>query len=151
MTIKQSIEQDLKTALLGGDKERTSVLRGIKSSVLNAEIEQGKRGSGLDDQAMIALLAKEAKSRQDSADLYSQGGAADRAEKELKEKAIIEEYLPQQLTDEELEAAIENTASEVSASSMADMGKLIGAVKSKLQGQADGARIAQKVKEYLNK
>jgi uncharacterized protein YqeY len=151
MTIKQSIEQDLKTALLGGDKDRVSVLRGIKSSILNAEIEMKKRDTGLDDQALITVLAKEAKSRQDSADLYNQGGATERAEKELKEKAIIEEYLPRQISDEELGAAIENIAGKINASGMADMGKLIGAVKAELQGQADGARIAQKAKEYLAK
>lgn len=149
--LKQQIEQDLKQALLSGDKGRALALRTLKSVILYAEVAQGNRDVGLDDEAIVSLFAKEAKKRQESADFYSKGGAEDRAQKELAEKLIIEGYLPKQLTAEELTTIIDEIIAESGANGSAAMGMVIGLVKKKVAAQADGAKIAQTVKERLNK
>lgn len=147
--LKQQIEQDLKKALLGGDRGKATVLRGLKSVILYAEVEKGIRDKGLDDEAIVGLLAKEAKKRQESADLYQKAGETDRSNAELQEKAIIEEYLPKQLSDEQLTEIIDEVIAGLDASGPQAMGQAIGQVKQKVAGQADGARIAQIVKERL--
>jgi len=148
--LKQQLEQDLKKALLGGDRARATVIRGLKSVILYAEVEKGVRDEGIDDDAITALLAKEAKKRQESADLYVKGGDQARADIELSEKAIIEEYLPKQLSDDELSAIVDEVIAGLSVSGPQAMGQAIGQVKQKTAGQADGGRIAQMVKEKLN-
>lgn len=147
--LKQQLEQDLKTALLAGDKDRALVLRGLKSVILYEEVAKGARDDGLPDEQILTLFSKEVKKRQESADLYKQGGDEERAAAELAEKAIIETYLPQQLTDEELAAIIDAAITETGASGLQAMGQIIGIVKQKVGSQADGARIAQLVKERL--
>lgn len=147
--LKQQIEQDLKQALLSGDKDRATTLRGLKSVILYAEVALGIRETGLPDDEVIALLAKEAKKRQESADLFIKGGAEDRAAKELAEKIIIEAYLPKQLNDDELGRIIDDAITEVGAEGPQAMGKVIGLVKQKTAGQADGSRVAAAVKDRL--
>jgi uncharacterized protein YqeY len=147
--LKQQLEQDLKTALLAGDKERATTLRSLKSVILYAEVAEGSRDKGLNDEAIVALFSKEAKKRQESADLFVKGGAEDRAAAELAEKAIIEGYLPKQLSDEELTTIIDSTIAESGLSGPQAMGQVIGQVKQKTAGQADGGRIASLVKERL--
>lgn len=147
--LKARIDQDLKTALLAGDKVLATTLRGLKSVILYAEVAKGVRSEGLPDEEIIALFSKEAKKRQESADLYIQGGNSERAEAELTEKKVIELYLPAQLSDAELESIIDEAIKELGADGMSSMGQVIGAVKQKTAGQADGAKIAQIVKERL--
>ena len=147
--LKQRIDQDLKQALLGGDKVLATTLRGLKSVILYAEVAKGVRDSGLPDDEIVTLLAKEAKKRQESADLYRQGGSEERAAAELAEKKAIEQYLPAQLSDEELGQAIDGVIAGLGASGQQAMGQVIGAVKQTVGSQADGSRIAQMVKERL--
>jgi uncharacterized protein YqeY len=148
--IKQLLDSDLKSALLGGDKDRAEVIRGIKSVILYAEVAAGSRESGgLDDAAVLALIAKESKKRQESADLYVQGGSQEKADKELAEKAIIDSYLPAQLSEAELTTLIDEAITSTGATSPAQMGQVIGAVKAKAGASADGALIARLVKERL--
>lgn len=147
--LETKIEQDIKTALLAGDAERVSVLRGLKSVLLNEKVATGKRDSGLSDEEVLPILSKEAKKRQESADLYKQGGDQTRADKELSEKAIIEEYLPAQLTEDEIAKIVDAVIKDTGAEGQQAMGKVIGAVRSKTAGQADGALIAKLVKEKL--
>lgn len=149
VSIKQQIEADLKTAMLGGDKVLTTTLRGLKSAILNAEIAANKRETGLSDEETVALFGKEAKKRQESADLYKQGGNEERAQAELTEKQVIEKYLPKQMDDETLKALVESAITETKAVGMQDMGKVIGLVKQKAGAEADGGRIAVLVKEKL--
>lgn len=149
MGIKQQIEQDLKTALLSGDKDTAMVLRGLKSSILNAEISSGNREAGLPEPEIIAVLKKEAKSRQDSAEMYVKGGSQERADKELAEKKIIEKYLPAQMSDEELQAVVEKVMGEMGELTPQMLGQVIGKVKQEVGGAADGARIAEMVKGKL--
>ncbi len=113
--LKQRIEQDLKTALRTGDAVRLSVLRSIKSAITYAEVAKSanKRESGLSDDAVLEVLAKEAKKRQESADAYSNAGQPDRADAELKEKKIIQEYLPMAPSEDELRAIIQTVINEL--------------------------------------
>lgn len=150
MTLKVQIDADLKTAMLGGDKVLTTTLRGLKSAILNVEIAENKRDTGLTDDEVTVILGKEAKKRQESADMYTQGGSADRAAAETLEKQVIEKYLPQQMDDEALKNLVEAAVTETGAATMQDMGKVIGIVKQRAGASADGGRVAQMVKERLS-
>lgn len=147
--LKQQIEQDLKEALLGGQKDRATTLRGLKSVILYAEVATGSREQGLSDEQIVQLFAKEAKKRQESADFYIKGGSPERANAELVEKKIIESYLPEQLSDEELIKVIDSAIQALDTVSPQAMGQVIGKVKQATEGRADGGRIAQLVKERL--
>lgn len=150
MSIKEQIQNDLKTAMLARDKQKAEVLQGIKSAILYVEVETGKRDAGLDDSEMLQVLAKEAKKRQESIELYEQGGNASQAEQETYEKEVIESYLPRQLNEEELSALIDATISKLEIDSLKDMGKVIGEVKQQAGASGDGATIARLVKERLS-
>lgn len=145
--LKERLQQDLKTALLGGDKMRAEVLRGLKSAILYEEVAKGVRDIGLDDEAILSVLGREAKKRVESAELYTQAGATPRADAELAEKAIIDAYLPQQLTDEELRQRVQTIIA--SLGDNPQLGQAIGAVKKDVGQAADGARIAAAVKAAL--
>ncbi|MCA9327001.1 GatB/YqeY domain-containing protein [Candidatus Saccharibacteria bacterium] len=147
--IKQQLQDDVKTAMLAGDAARLETLRGLKSAILYAEVAAGKREDGLSDDDIQVLFAKEAKKRQESADLYTKGGSPERAEKELSEKAIIEEYLPEQMGEDELTRIVDTVIAEQGASGMQAMGAVIGAVKKQVGTSADGGLIAKLVKEKL--
>jgi uncharacterized protein YqeY len=150
MTLKSQIDQDLKTAMLAGDKPLVSVLRGIKSTILNAEISTSSRQEGLSDAEVVALLQKESKKRTEAAELYEKNDRKDRASNERYEQQIIGAYLPKQLDEEEVRKII---SAEIAALgqpfSSAQMGAVIGAVKAKTSGAVDGATIARLVKEKL--
>jgi uncharacterized protein YqeY len=148
--IKQKLQDDVKTAMLAGDSLRLETLRGLKSVILYAEVAAGKREEGLSDDEILALFSKEAKKRQESAELYVQGGAQEKADKELAEKAIIEAYLPAQLSEAELAAIIDEVLNEVKPAGLQQMGQVIGQVKSKVGNTADGSLIAKLVKEKLS-
>jgi len=147
--LKQQLEQDLKTALLAGDKDRVTILRGLKSVILYAEVAKGSREQGLSDEDILTLFAKEAKKRQESADLYIKGNRPEKADAELAEKAVIEAYLPKQLSDEELIQIVNDVVGTFDSPTPQVMGQIIGKVKQATEGRADGARIAQLVKERL--
>lgn len=147
MSIKEQLDADLKTAMLGGDKIMATTLRGLKSAILNVEIAKGNRETGgLNDQEIIELFSKEAKKRQESADLYVQGGNQEKADAELLEKRVIETYLPQQLSDEELQVVVDKVAEQLGGITQAQMGQAIGLVKAQIGAAADGGRIAAAVK-----
>lgn len=146
----ERINKDLKSALLAGDKARAEVLRGLKSAILYAEVAKGARGAGLPEEEVLAILSKEAKKRQESADLYIQGGNAERAAAEEAEKAIIETYLPRQLSEAEISNLIDEIEKDRGAVTKETMGATIAAVKQKSQGAADGAVIARLVRARLS-
>jgi uncharacterized protein len=147
--LKQQLDQDLKAAMLSGDSQTVSVIRGLKSAILYAEVATGSRDTGLDDQAITQVLSKEAKKRQESADLFTQGNSPDRAQAELAEKAIIEKYLPKQLSESEVAAIVDKVIAAAGDVGPQDMGRLIGEVRTQTHGAADGAMIARLVKERL--
>ncbi len=149
MSLKTKIDQDIKQAMLAGDKTLVTTLRGLKSVILNEEVAKGLRDSGLPDDEITGLLAKEAKKRQESADLYVQGGNQEKADAELVEKKVIEEYLPEQLSEEEVSKLVDEAIAQTGATSQAQMGQVIGVVRGKVGAAADGAMIARLAKEKL--
>ena len=148
--LEEKLEQDIKSAMLARDAQRLSTLKQVKSVLLNVKVASGKRASGLSDEEVLPILAKEAKKRQESADLYRQGGSLDRADTELAEKAIIEAYLPAQLSEDEVIRLVEKVIAETGASGPQAMGPVIGQVKKLAGPGADGATIARLVKEKLS-
>ena len=149
MNLKEKIDQNLKAALLGGEKDKAMTLRGLKSVILNEEVAKGIREVGLPDDQIIGLLQKEAKKRQESADLYTQGGNQEKADAELSEKKIIEEYLPAQLSTDDVAALVDEVIAENGAVTKETMGVTIAAVKAKSAGAADGATVARLVRERI--
>ncbi len=150
MSLKQVIDQDLKEALLSGDRLKADTLRMLKSVILNEEIAQHKRDSGLEDQAILRCLQKEAKKRQEAADLYLKAGSEDRAKKELDEKKVIEMYLPEMMSDLDLIELVREIISKQEDVSIKDMGIVIKKVKEASDGRADGSRISSIVKDQLS-
>lgn len=149
MSVKDTINADLKKALLEGDKTKATILRGLKSTLLNAEIAAGKRDSGLDETEVTALLQKEVKSRKESVTLYEQGGAPEKAAQEKAEIDAISTYLPKQMGDDELEAIVDKTVAEFDEVTPQIMGQIIGKVKQQVGSAADGGRIAAVVKRKV--
>jgi len=147
--LEQKIEQDIKAALLAGDARRVSTLRGVKAVLLNVKVATGKRDSGLSDDEVLVQLGKQAKQRQESADMYVQGGDQGRADAELAEKAIIEAYLPPQLSEAEIGQLVDDAITKTGAAGPQAMGQVIGAVKQQAGATADGAVIARLAKEKL--
>jgi uncharacterized protein YqeY len=147
--LEERIEQDIKAALLARDSHRATTLRGLKATLLNVKVAKGKRESGLSDDEVIDILAKEAKKRQESADLFKQGGNETKAADELAEKAMIEAYLPEQLSEDEIIKIIDEVIATTGATSPQQMGQVIGQAKGKAGAAADGALIARLVKEKL--
>lgn len=145
------ISSEMKTALLGGNRFRGELLRNIKAAILNEEVALGKRDAGLSDAEIEAVLARELKKRRESAELYRQNDRDDLADIEQQELEIIQEFLPEQLNDDEVRQIVEQTVAELGEIDAQNMGRVIGAVKAKLGQSVDGARLAQIVKETLQK
>lgn len=148
MSLFDQISNDIKTAMLARDKQRLEALRGIKKEFLEAKTAKGSDGDLSDDVAM-KILVKMVKQRKDSAQIYTEQNRPELAEGELAEAKIIEEYLPKQMTEEELEAALKSIIAEVGATSAKDMGKVMGVATKRLAGKAEGKAISAKVKELL--
>lgn len=144
--ILKKIDEDLKKAMLAGDKEVVVTLRGLKSAVQYSNV--GKEDAPQDDQ-VIAVLRKEAKKRQEAAELYKKGGDAVKQEKEIAELKIIEEYLPQQMGEDKINEIIDEVIREVGEINNKNMGQVIGKTKQKSAGAADGSVIASLVKDRL--
>ena len=147
--LEQQLDQDLKAALLSKDPVTVETIRGLKSVLLYAKVAEGSRDKPMPDDKVIGLLAKEAKKRQESIDMYLQGGDNVRADKERREKVIIERYLPAQLSDDEITQVVDEVIGTIETKDMSAMGKVIAEVKQRTQGAADGAVIARLVKERL--
>lgn len=149
MSVKERINNDLKAALLGGDHFKCDTLRTIKAVILNEEVALGKREDGLEDSLVEQLVAKEIKKRNESAEIYNQAGRKELADKELSEVEILSQYLPPQLSEEEILKIIESLASKLEIKGQSDMGQLIGSVKKQLGNSADGSVIAKLVKRVI--
>ena len=149
MSLKSKIEAEIKQAMLNKDKERLTPLRSIKSLILLAESEKGSSGS-LSEDAEIKLLTKAAKQRRDSLAVYKEQKRDDLAAVEESELKIIEEFLPKQLSEQEVEAELKGIIAQVGASGPQDMGKVMGAATKKLAGKADGKTISMITKKLLS-
>lgn len=148
MSLKEQIEGDIKKAMLEKNKDELPALRSIKSMILIAQTEKGGN-KDLDKEAEIKLLQKAAKQRNDSLEVYKQQGREDLAAKEELELNIIKRYLPAQLSDADLEKVIREIIAQTGASSIKDMGKVMGLATKQLAGKADGKTISEKVKSLL--
>lgn len=143
--LKDRINADVKSAMLIRDRERADVLRGLKSAILYEEVALNKRDDGLGDEAIEKVIVREIKKRDEAAVLYTRGGNDEAANKERAEKEIISVYLPQQLSDEELDKIATEAITDAGAD--AHVGKVIGAVKTSVGNKADGARVAAAVQK----
>lgn len=150
MALKERIQTEMKAALLGGDRFVGETLRNLKAAILNEEVATGKRDEGLSDAEVEKVIAKEVKKRTESAKLYRQNNRVDLAESEEQEITILSAYLPEQLGEDELKEIIAGIVAQLGVSGPAAMGQVIGAVKGKVGNAADGALIAQLVKQVLN-
>lgn len=151
MTLKQRIDNDIKAALLGGNRFGADILRNLKAAILNEEVAQQKRDEGLSDGDVEQVIAREVKKRNESIKLYVQGGRQELADAEQAEIDVLAPYLPVQLSEAEIQALIDEAIATTGAASPADMGKVIGAVKAKAGTSADGALVARLVKTTLTK
>lgn len=149
MDLFETVNGDIKKAMLARDHARLETLRGIKKEFLEAKTAKGSDGTLSDDTA-LKILAKMVKQRKETAEIYSSQSRQDLAEAELNEAAIIEEYLPKQLSEEELATALKEIIAQVGATSAKDMGKVMGVASKQLSGKAEGRAISAKVKELLN-
>ena len=148
--LRDEINNALKDAMKARDERRVSTLRLVNSALKNADIEaRGQNKGPLGDDELLALLAKMIKQRQESIDLYEKGGRAELAQQERDEIAIIAAYLPKQMSDTEVRAAITQAIADANASSMKDMGKVIAALKARYAGQMDFGKVSPLVKELL--
>jgi hypothetical protein len=151
MSLKDRITEDIKTAMKAKDKTRLETVRSIKKVLLEKEVSVRPQGqTELNETQELEVLAQLAKQRRDSIEQYQQAGRTDLADQEAQELAIIEEYLPQQLSDEEVSQVIDDVISRTGASSARDMGKVMGPVMQQLKGRADGQKIQAMVKAKLS-
>ncbi|MGE5600598.1 MAG: GatB/YqeY domain-containing protein [Pseudomonadota bacterium] len=149
--IRDEIKAALVTAMKGGDKAATGTIRLIQSAIKNRDIElRTSSGTTDDDLVVTEVLQKMIKQRRESADLYRKGNREELAATEEAEIAVIERFLPKQMSDEEASAAIQTIIAETGASGMKDMGKVMSEVKSRLAGQIDPARASAMVRTALD-
>lgn len=154
MTLRDDINTHMKQAMRDRAVDRLSTLRLIMAAIKDRDIaarSEGAERTGVDDSEILGILAKMVKQRQESARTYEEGSRLDLAERELNEITVIEEFLPKQLSAEEAAEAIQAAVSEVGASSIRDMGKVMGALKAKYTGQLDFGKVGPMVKDQLGK
>lgn len=148
MSLEKQINDDIKAAMLAKEKTRLESLRAIKAAIL---LEKSKDGSEtIADEAVVKIIQKLVKQRKESAEIYTQQNRPELAENELTEIAGMEPYLPKQLSEGEIEAAVKGVIAQVGASGPQDMGKVMGVATKQLAGQADGRLISEVVKRLLN-
>lgn len=149
MSLQEKIMDAMKTAMKSKDTQSLEALRSVKSALLLAQTETGSKAD-LTEEEEIKLLQKQVKQRKDSAAIYKEQGREDLAEPELAQAKIIEQFLPQQLSEDEVGKIVDEIIAETGASSMADMGKVMGLATAKVAGKADGKTISTAVKKRLS-
>jgi hypothetical protein len=148
MDLFDKVSEDIKRAMLAREKVRLEALRGIKKEFLEAKTAKGANGE-LTDETAIKIMTKMVKQRRESARIYQENNRAELAENELAEAAVIEEYLPKQLSAEELEAEVKKIIEQVGATGPKEMGKVMGVASKALAGKAEGRAISETVKRLL--
>lgn len=151
MALKERINDEMKAALLGGNRFVGETLRNLKAAILNEEVASGKRDQGLTDEEIEKVVAREVKKRTESAKLYRDNNRTDLAETEEQEMKVLSAYLPQQMSEADLRTLIDAKIIELGATGPQMMGQVIGAVKQQAGNTADGALVASLVKQVLNK
>ncbi len=148
MNTFDQISEDIKKAMLAKDKVTLEALRGIKKELLEAKTAKGTDGE-LTEEKAVSIMQKMVKQRKDAAQIFTEQNRAELAENELAEVAVIQRYLPVQMSDEELTAAIRAIIAETGATSLKEMGKVIGIASKQLAGKTEGRLISEKVKTLL--
>lgn len=148
MSLTDQINNDIKEAMKAGEKDRLMALRDIKSKLLLEMTKEGSTGE-VDESKGMAILNKLYKQRMESIDIYKEQGRQDLIDEEMKQAEVIAKYLPEQLTGEKLEAEVKAIIASVGASSLADLGKVMGNASKALAGRADGKAISEMVKKLL--
>lgn len=146
MSILNQLNEDMKTAMRAKERDKLTTIRMIKASIQNEEI---KKGAELNDEEILAILSREKKQRLESFAEFEKAGREDLTEKLTAELEVVEKYLPEQLSDEEVRTLVKETIAEVGAESMQDMGTVMSNVMPKLQGRADGGQVNAMVRELL--
>ncbi len=147
--LKDKLQEDLKQSMLARDELRTSVIRMVKSAINYYEIQKGGAGYEATDEDVLTVITQQAKQRRDSIDQFKTAGRDELVEKETKELDILQTYLPAQMGEEEIRKIVEEAIAQTGASSAQDMGKVMGALMSKVKGKADGSLVSKIVKEKL--
>ncbi len=152
MTLREQVNAALKQAMKDKAGARLSTLRLINAAIKDQDIAArgGDNAEGVDDAAILAILGKMVKQRQESVRAYEEGGRLDLAEREREEIAVITEFLPKQLSDDEVNAAVDSAIAETGASSIRDMGRIMGALKGKYAGQMDFGVVGPMIKDRLS-
>ena len=150
MSMYSTISDGIKDAMRNKDRERLAALRDVKSKLMLEATKTGADGNDIPDATVLAILTKLFKQRSETADLYTEQGRADLEAEERAQAAVIAEFLPQPLTEEEIKAEVAAILAETGASGMADMGKVMGIASSRMAGKADGKVIAGIVQAALN-
>lgn len=149
MNLFDQVSEDIKKAMLAREKVRLEALRGAKKEFLEAKTAKGANGE-LSNENAVKIIVKMVKQRKESAKIYNDNNRPELAENELAEAAVLEEYLPKQLTEVELETKIKAIIAEVGATGPKEMGKVMGVASKKLAGRAEGRAISEMVKKCLN-
>ena len=150
MSLKQKLQSDLNEAIKSRNTVSAETIRMILAAITNEEVA-GKEKKELSDTEVITVLTREAKKRREAAEAFENGGRADRAAAERAEGEVIAGYLPEQLSEDDIKKLIAETIAAVGATGPSDMGKVMGGLKAKVAGKADGALVSSLVKEALNK
>lgn len=151
MALMERIAEDMKTAMKSGDKLRLETLRTLRAVLMEKEIEFRGSGKRMTPEDEVATLASAAKKRRESIEQFKAGGRMDLVEQEIAELGIIQEYMPKQLSEDEVRRVIQEVVAEVGASSAKDFGKVMPQVMKRLKGKADGKLIQDLVKQRLGK
>ena len=146
MSLKDQITADMKSAMKAGDKDRLKVVRLAMAAIKQVEVDKRVE---LDDAGVLSVLEKMVKQRRDSVEQYTKGGRSDLADIETAEIAVLETYLPEQLDEAQIDAIVDEVISDTGAESIRDMGKVMGAIKGRIAGQADMGVVGGKVKARL--
>lgn len=150
MNLKEQIQNDLKDAMRAKDEQKLSIVRMLKSAIQYYEIQKGGAGYTASDEDVVDVVGKEIKKRKESIELYEQGGRPELAEKEKKEIEVLQTYLPEQLSEDEIKKIVEEAINQTGASEMKDMGKVMSTLMPKIKGKADNSIVSTLVREKLS-
>jgi len=147
--LKQKLQEELKESMFAKDELRTSVLRMLLSAINYYEIQKGGAGYEASDEDVTTVVQNQAKQRKDSIEQFEKGGRQDLADKEKNELALLQKYLPEQMSEEEIRKLVKEAVTQTGAKSIAEMGKIMGVLMPKIKGKADGGLVSKIVKEEL--
>lgn len=148
---KQQLQEDLKNSMLAKDQLKTSVLRMLISAVNYYEIRKGGAGYNATEEDILSVIQKEIKQRRDSVEQFTKAARLELADKEQKELEILQNYMPEQMTEDQIREIVKETINQTGAKTIADMGKVMGALMPKVKGKADGTLVSKIVKEEITK